>query len=657
MVFGKSTTALLAGASALAIIAAVADAATVNGFFTGTVNGVSSTGTAAVPSGVSLGDTVIGQFSYDTTQVLSTTPSNPGQVTYLFDPTSPNVSFSLSIGGNVWNAPPSTYQLRVADNGPAGQNGQTLFDDVSLTTWSYGNTPTSSSLGNDVLQAGMNLQTTFPTLPDLVTSNSIPLDASGLNTANVYTYGQIFSSDNSNQNSFRILYSINSGSFTLGQVMTPPTIPTPTPQVQSFGNTSLFGDVANFDPNRPTVVVTHGWQPGLSFTGGSGTPILDQFYAAIDAQYNNDSDPTNDVNILLFTWSDAFTAAVTPLTVANPIAFQNLATQPLPYATNVGIDLGAALSQLLGPNYSQPLHLIGHSYGTVVNASAASELALAGISTTHMTVLDAPTQYTIPTSLYTLVGSSPWVDYLENYYGNVSLSLTPALGEAIPGAELNGGYQLNANHPGVWMQYAATIGQSGCPSSGGFSYSAALGSSGCFAVRPGQSATNLQLSAISAALTPQLLQHASFNALTSTALISTGSDGYGVFSLDVPFSATTFALDLQFTQPGDGDWLEILFGDTLLGAYQGTVLGTSTRSFLFDFSSFAGQTDFLTFLLASSGPSPAQVSLSNFRFLNIEETLPAPVPLPAGIWLLLPGLLAMFGVGWRGRTKKIEGYC
>jgi hypothetical protein len=49
-----------------------------------------------------------------------------------------------------------------------------------------------------------------------------------------------------------------------------------------------------------------------------------------------------------------------------------------------GQALGESLLASLGPNYSQPIHFIGHSFGTLVNAGAANYLQSNGYSWTNM---------------------------------------------------------------------------------------------------------------------------------------------------------------------------------------------------------------------------------------------------------------------------------
>ncbi len=57
---------------------------------------------------------------------------------------------------------------------------------------------------------------------------------------------------------------------------------------------------------------------------------------------------------------------------------------------NQGLLLGKSLLQNLGAGYSQPIHFIGHSFGTCVNAAAANYLEANNYSSAkiQMTLLD-----------------------------------------------------------------------------------------------------------------------------------------------------------------------------------------------------------------------------------------------------------------------------
>lgn len=134
--------------------------------------------------------------------------------------------------------------------------------------------------------------------------------------------------------------------------------------------------------NLMTIVLTHGWIPellGQEFSRGiEGWPT--DMAKTIRAQ----GITVNMANILAWDWHYG-------------------AEGPYPVDENTpgqGVALGTDLQQSLGATYSQPIHFIGHSLGTMVNAAAANYLhgeatAQQSISSTpwtnvpmHMTLFD-----------------------------------------------------------------------------------------------------------------------------------------------------------------------------------------------------------------------------------------------------------------------------
>jgi pimeloyl-ACP methyl ester carboxylesterase len=144
----------------------------------------------------------------------------------------------------------------------------------------------------------------------------------------------------------------------LGPAPTPPTLVptnrTPTSAelgIQTSGSFKVFTN-GNFvsgvalDPSKLTIVLTHGWNDS-SDTWPSN--MASQFVAAgISA------------NLVAWDWRDD--------------ANQTLPQWALVKTPSQGIALGTNLLQSLGAGYSQPIHFIGHSFGTCVNAAAANYL-------------------------------------------------------------------------------------------------------------------------------------------------------------------------------------------------------------------------------------------------------------------------------------------
>ncbi len=141
-----------------------------------------------------------------------------------------------------------------------------------------------------------------------------------------------------------------------------PTIPTDTNHFKVFTNGAFQSGIA-LDPAKMTVILTHGWK---------GSP---SDWAAYTAQIIQQRIWANTVNLVAWDWHTE-------------------ATNPLPTATQLtlgeGHQLGTDLSAALGTGYSQRIHFIGHSLGTLVNAAAADYLHNHGFSwtNTQMTLCD-----------------------------------------------------------------------------------------------------------------------------------------------------------------------------------------------------------------------------------------------------------------------------
>ena len=115
--------------------------------------------------------------------------------------------------------------------------------------------------------------------------------------------------------------------------------------LQVFSGTQFVDVTGPLDPNRMTVVLSHGWHSG---TGDWVTTLAHQIstHQSLGAQAPQ---------IVAWDWH---TQANRPLTGAIDVAREQ------------GENLGKALRQRLGAGYSQRLHFIGHSFGTIVNCFA-----------------------------------------------------------------------------------------------------------------------------------------------------------------------------------------------------------------------------------------------------------------------------------------------
>jgi len=141
-----------------------------------------------------------------------------------------------------------------------------------------------------------------------------------------------------------------------------PTIPTDSAQFKVFANGAFVNGIG-LDPSKGTIVLTHG------LNGSSSSWPLEM--ANIIKLELGSSTP----NIVAWDWTSVAAELL-------PAATQNTPGQ--------GYALGTNLTNVLGANYSQQIHFIGHSLGTLVNAKAANFIHANGYlwSNTQMTLLD-----------------------------------------------------------------------------------------------------------------------------------------------------------------------------------------------------------------------------------------------------------------------------
>jgi len=134
-------------------------------------------------------------------------------------------------------------------------------------------------------------------------------------------------------------------------------------QLEVFQNGSFSTFVAAVDTNAMTIVLTHGWIP-LKFWEFDLAPVFTRngiedwpTTMAVGLQAQGVT-----ANIMAWNWESA---ATSPLNKPGQAGSQT---------PGQGVLLGKALLNVLGPNYSKPIHFVGHSFGTLVNSYAATYL-------------------------------------------------------------------------------------------------------------------------------------------------------------------------------------------------------------------------------------------------------------------------------------------
>jgi hypothetical protein len=138
--------------------------------------------------------------------------------------------------------------------------------------------------------------------------------------------------------------------------------PPPSPLMAYHGGI-FTANLASVDPNQTTIVLAHGWIPlnplTLNLTAIFTPNGIDDWPTTMAAELHAQNPAAN---IVAWNWKDAATS---------PLADPQQAGGQTPQQ---GMQLGQALLSVLGPNYSERIHFIGHSFGTLVNAYAANFL-------------------------------------------------------------------------------------------------------------------------------------------------------------------------------------------------------------------------------------------------------------------------------------------
>ena len=132
-------------------------------------------------------------------------------------------------------------------------------------------------------------------------------------------------------------------------------------RLRIFDGSAFVPITANNWPsaNLKTIVMTHGWVVALPNSSITNTPF-DRWPVSMAALLRTQGVNPANANILAWDWRYA--------------AMHLDPGIPADRTSHQGIALGEALQYFLGANYSHPLHFLGHSLGTLVDASAIDYL-------------------------------------------------------------------------------------------------------------------------------------------------------------------------------------------------------------------------------------------------------------------------------------------
>jgi hypothetical protein len=196
-------------------------------------------------------------------------------------------------------------------------------------------------------------------------------------------------------------------------------------RLRIFDGSAFVPITANNWPsaNLKTIVMTHGWVFGIPNSSITNTPF-DRWPVSMAVKLQAQGVNPANANILAWDWRYA--------------AMHLGPGIPGDRTSKQGIALGEALQYFLGANYSQPLHFLGHSLGTLVNASALDYLHGEKPGThpqttwqtnlVHVTLFDHAQVATVAVGVGQIQGPLPhnftWAD---NYESLVSFNLPRAV--------------------------------------------------------------------------------------------------------------------------------------------------------------------------------------------------------------------------------------
>lgn len=181
----------------------------------------------------------------------------------------------------------------------------------------------------------------------------------------------------------------------------PPSVDDLGSTLKIFDGTSVVNITANNAPSNslPTIVLTHGWSNDVPNRAVMSTDF-DRWPLGMARMLWNAGLTSSTANILVWDWRYA---SMSSGLVPSPEVYFQIPTQ--------GVELGTELQKRLGTGYSAPLHFIGHSLGTLVNAAALNYLHGDRTGTTNQPV--APTAWTHSTIHVTLFDNAE----LEGLFG------------------------------------------------------------------------------------------------------------------------------------------------------------------------------------------------------------------------------------------------
>ncbi len=199
-----------------------------------------------------------------------------------------------------------------------------------------------------------------------------------------------------------------------------------------------------FAANLPTMLLVHGWQPNGTYSTFPPDTFLSLARVLTNRLWQSDN---VSANVLLYTWPGAYFGADGGkqswcLGVSDDESFRN--------AQAAGADLATWVQKIFPASYSKPIHIVGHSHGTVVGAVAISRLPQFEFS--QVTVLDSPFETRAMFSPQLLINAynNGTVNWVENFYAQYGYSKSWRFSDRLSGAAPCGGDEIpEVDHTGI----------------------------------------------------------------------------------------------------------------------------------------------------------------------------------------------------------------
>lgn len=387
------------------------------------------------------------------------------------------------------------------------------------------------------------------------------------------------------------------------------------------------GNAFSFNPlhtSNGLVVVTHG------LNGSSSDEWLRAMAEAVRVRLLNESKPMP--NIVVFGWE--YWASPSQYWGVD-VPYAGLAEDIIlirPHGLSMGRELANWIRYEIGEgnvSASAPVHLIGHSAGGFVVGECGYQLR-ASLDDVRVTMLDTP--YPAWTHLTSFPGTGRKLDrYVSSLFGSLENPLSSAV-EAVAGKY---DYVLLGLVPTVsahsysheWYENTVFWGSIG---SRGFGWSPML--AGASAAMPAPPVTKGPAPAPAPEPIPLSESESPLSGFTTFGLVSTITDGYLISEGDqansgivlagytMPAGAQTISFRFQFTNVGDGDFLVVSHGETVIGYGSDNSMSESEELTVnMPVEHLAGQTGDLVFRLMSRGEQNAVVSLKGVTITEVDD--------------------------------------